>query len=129
MVSAENKKYVMAIYILMFVLVLPLVVQKWWNRSKKVTKDGISHQTMAIFYKGLSETTTIWELIQLVTSAVEFRNMKAATIWPRVLRVADQLILDIPQDGGNRAFELLWAHLLRVKLNAKEKAGTFHPAD
>lgn len=133
LVASGSSWYVVAVYILLFVLVLPIIVNRWWNASRGLTKDGIRQTTMAHFYKNLREDTAHpLRMLELMAGGAEFavfrklgpeQRSALRLLWDDLVRRADDLDFDLskPKIGeadawAEHAFVLLWAHLLRVRV-------------
>lgn len=74
LVESKNAFWVLALYGLGFGILIPLLVSRSWNSSKKYTKDKILQSTMAFFFKELKERQSIKDLAELVSMAHEFES-------------------------------------------------------
>jgi translocation protein SEC63 len=54
-VDPENKAAVLGVYAILFGLLLPYVVGRWWSKSKKFSKDGVLNYSMGLFVRELKE--------------------------------------------------------------------------
>ncbi|KAJ1914615.1 secretory subunit [Mycoemilia scoparia] len=74
LVEAHASPFVLGIYCLVFGFIMPFYVGRWWYRSSRFTKDGILHPTMATFFKNIRENISQRNLIEIITSAHEFKT-------------------------------------------------------
>lgn len=73
LVEAGSKHKVLALYTLIFGIILPLVISKWWTQSRTVTKDQILTGTMDRFAIEMRPGMKWTELLVLVSAALEFK--------------------------------------------------------
>lgn len=134
LVEKKNLLLVFGVYCFCFLFVLPLLIRRWWSRSSRFTKDGVTHLTMALFYKDLQSGMNFKKLLEVVSAALEFKD---AVVWDNSLdstaipALCSQLTLLIEEETSERClpskkytapycvktWSLLWAHCLRVPLN------------
>ena len=72
LVDSRNAFWVLALYGLGFGVLVPFLVSRSWNSSKKYTKDNILQSTMALFFKDLKPKMSMKELIEVLAQAEEF---------------------------------------------------------
>lgn len=72
LVDSKNAFWVLALYGLGFGVLVPFLVSRTWNSSKKYTKDNILQSTMALFFKDMKAKMSIKELAELIGQADEF---------------------------------------------------------
>lgn len=132
-VDAHNNIWVLGVYGVLFGLVLPYLVGKWWFGSRNRTKDGVQSNTATVLFKNTHEDSTPVSMVATLAkgAAVE----KPSTLKPlKALRteldalqkeVADLLGASaqgvferITKDGERGAFILLYAHLARIPISS-----------
>ncbi|KAI0057746.1 translocation protein sec63 [Artomyces pyxidatus] len=74
-VEAQNNIWVLGVYGLLFGVTLPALVGNWWFGSRKKTKDGVFAQTAANFFKSLTETSDLEEVVGVLGKADEWENI------------------------------------------------------
>ncbi|CCK72265.1 protein-transporting protein SEC63 KNAG_0J01840 [Huiozyma naganishii CBS 8797] len=88
LVDATSSPIIVTLYILSFVLVLPVIVSKWWSKTQSYTKKGIATKTASYFVDRLvnhkpSEIVTVALILKWLSHAEEFKqfypNLDAAT--------------------------------------------------
>ncbi|KAI8086319.1 Sec63 Brl domain-containing protein [Halteromyces radiatus] len=135
LVEGGNSKFVLAFYALAFGLGLPFYIARWWNNSRRQTKDKILNVTMGVFVKGLKENDGFKELIKVLSSAYEFQeNVGVRANEDQILKKVDLIIVDELESRFGEKYErldesvpvyrrkartLLYAYLLRIDLTAK----------
>lgn len=77
LVEGTNGNWVLLVYGIIFGLGLPYAVGRWWTRSKQYTKDLIENRTMALYFREIRETSTIRDLLEIISSSGEFQTMCA----------------------------------------------------
>ncbi|KAI8909214.1 Sec63 Brl domain-containing protein [Gorgonomyces haynaldii] len=75
LVQPENANLVLLVYGLVFGLGLPLVVARWWNKQKKVSKNTLLNITMTLFYKELRDDYNHRLVYDLLVKAPEFQHL------------------------------------------------------
>ncbi|KAI9028603.1 Sec63 Brl domain-containing protein [Hyaloraphidium curvatum] len=74
LVEAGARYKVLAVYGLIFGIILPVVVARWWQQSKTLTKDQILNETMAKFFREMKDNMKWNDLLILLSTAAEFRR-------------------------------------------------------
>jgi len=74
LVEAGSRYKVLALYGLVFGIILPLVVSRWWQQSKILTKDQILTGTMDRFAVELKPNMKWPDLLILLSIALEFKQ-------------------------------------------------------
>ena len=74
-VASSNGYYVLGLYGLLFGLLLPAFVGRWWYRSRKLTKEGIEIDTASRYFKAIKEDTKENEIVDILASSHEFEVM------------------------------------------------------
>lgn len=72
LVNSSNRIILLVLYCVAFGIGLPLLVKKWWGRSKIYTKSGLRHASMGMFFRELKENTTLKKLLEILANASEF---------------------------------------------------------
>ncbi|KAI0637606.1 DnaJ-domain-containing protein [Trametes polyzona] len=135
-VESGNNIWVLGAYGLIFGGALPAIVGRWWFGNREKTKDGVHTRSAAAFFKGLSEESGLddvasslgkafeWELPKSNLGKVDgelssLENKIKAELgdkWDELVKLAEAT----PKEHAirRRAFILLYAHLLRLKVYA-----------
>lgn len=79
LVDTSTSPFLVTIYILSFVLILPWIVSKWWAKTQSYTKKGVHTLTASYFVDRLvnykpSEVITIDLIIKWLSNAQEFKD-------------------------------------------------------
>jgi translocation protein SEC63 len=133
-VAEGNTYYVLAVYGLLFGILLPYFVGKWWYGTKKFTKDGVTYETAGKLFKEYDEFTDEEKLIEILTVGDEIKeitggvnekewvNGEDATIEKKLAQAGlpekEIKALDKYEGWRRRALGLLWAYLYRVDLGS-----------
>ncbi|KAJ3128168.1 secretory subunit [Nowakowskiella sp. JEL0407] len=135
LVNSSNSSLVLLVYALIFGVGLPVVVARWWYSSKNLTKDGILHPTMGRFYQELKDNITTRGLLDLLTIAEEFKEVKVDLKSPEVVKLTNAVEEKLNKTSGehfgrtnkygnipwsNKVLLLIYAHLLRVPIEIPE---------
>lgn len=85
-VSKENSGLVLAIYVGVFMVALPIVIGTWWYRSVKYSSANILLSTQQLYFYLISRmsTTPVKRLISILTCALEFTKEHSTGIKERV---------------------------------------------
>ncbi|OBZ91878.1 Translocation protein sec63 [Choanephora cucurbitarum] len=128
-----NGMLVLCFYAIAFGLGLPYSIAQWWYRSRRLTKDKILNKTMGLFVKGFKESDGFKDIIQVLSSAIEFKegintsdekalksinSAIAEELENRLGEKFDRLADTLPA-YQRKARTLIYAHLLRIDLLAK----------
>ncbi|KAI9303010.1 Sec63 Brl domain-containing protein [Cunninghamella echinulata] len=135
LVEGGNSKFVLLFYAIAFGLGLPYYIARWWNSSRRQTKDKILNSTMGVFVKGLKENDGFKEIIKVLSSAYEFQeNANYKKSEEEALKRIDNAIIDELENRFSEKYQrsddatpsyrrkartLLYAYLLRVDLTSK----------
>ncbi|KAH8555826.1 Sec63 Brl domain-containing protein [Umbelopsis sp. PMI_123] len=130
LIEGSNSYITLGFYGLLFGIFLPTHIARWWYRSRRLTKDRILNGTMALFFKELKENSTHRDLIDVLSTSVEFkekltvRPSDEANLVPIVSAVKEEM-----ENRYGQKFEkskrfsapycykvkvLIYAHLLRI---------------
>lgn len=143
-VEGKSSAWVLAAYGIVLGLGIPFIVGRWWFRQRRLTRDGILNGTAEIFFHSLRQDIDFLSIISLLASALEFESVLATKKVSKKQRKERQarieelekvleekrVALNIDESPtmrkdsrvivttavARRARALLWAHLLRVKL-------------
>ncbi|KAJ1967630.1 secretory subunit [Dispira parvispora] len=134
LVESHASPFVLGIYGLIFGLLMPLYVGRWWYRSMRYTKEGIYNKTMGHFFKELREGVNVLDMLELLTASTEFKqdpeyqltdeagafDELANRVKDEVERISGEVFersTKFPSDAAYRAKVLLYAHLYRIPLD------------
>ncbi|CAG8489397.1 13194_t:CDS:10, partial [Ambispora gerdemannii] len=133
LVEAKNNIFVLGIYGVVFGLLLPFFVGRWWYGSTGYTKDKIRTHTMAFYFKELREKSSVKHILELLSASVEFlelveqRPSDAAALSPVISSVKEELDRRFGEKFEKskkytapycqKANVLLHAYLLRIKIS------------
>ncbi|KAI5818681.1 Sec63 Brl domain-containing protein [Pyronema omphalodes] len=131
-VSEGNTYYVLMVYGLLFGILLPYTVGKWWYGTKKLTKDGVVVESAGKLFKEYDEDMDEAQLVRILTAGQEVKeitsgarekewaNSEDATIEKKLLaaglRPSQLGALEKYEGWRRRAITLLWAYLYRIDL-------------
>ncbi|PWN39598.1 hypothetical protein IE81DRAFT_294609 [Ceraceosorus guamensis] len=134
-VEAQNNVWVLGAYGLVFGLLLPYLVARWWYGSRARTKDGIINHTAQNFFQHLREDTPPARVLALIAISEEFVDPKLEKRGKDVneaelARVEKQVRSELEAFGSRwglieefrtqsirKTLVLLYAYLLRVPIN------------
>lgn len=73
-VESQNSVFVMGIYMLIFMVILPIVVGVWWNRSIKYSKEEVLINTTQLYYYFFNKTPNMQmkRVILILSGSFEF---------------------------------------------------------
>jgi translocation protein SEC63 len=72
-VESSNGYYVLGLYGLLFGVLLPAFVGRWWYRSRNLTKEGIETETAAKYLRAVKEHSNELDVIDMLASSHEFQ--------------------------------------------------------
>lgn len=75
-VAGQNNIWVLGAYGLMFGILLPYMVARWWYGSRARTKDGLILSTAQTFFQHLKEDTPAPRIIALLAISEDFEDKK-----------------------------------------------------
>lgn len=74
--SSKHSKFVLLVYFIALVIALPVGIYRWWNRVKSTDPQGISIQSMQIYYQLLAaEFIAPKFLIEILSLAIEYSGL------------------------------------------------------
>jgi len=114
LVSSGNGLFMLALYCLAFGIGLPLLVKTWWSRSKSLTKDGLMHESMALFYREMKESASPKKLMEVLAQASEFQGLDISIStdeWDF------EPLKKSVQPSAAQVYAALWAHTHGIELN------------
>ncbi|KAH9814020.1 Sec63 Brl domain-containing protein [Melampsora americana] len=134
-VESQNNVYVIGIYGLVFGLLLPWFVGKWWHGSRKFTKDQVRNESAALYFTNLTEDTQFSHAIEVLSASEELKllHQRNAKLYESkdFQRLEDQVktalfnLTGEKLDGKlynngekyvRRTAILLYAHMLRIPI-------------
>lgn len=133
LVSNNNTLWVLGFYCAAFGILLPWLVARSWNSSKKYTKNKIMHTTMVTFYREMKPVMSLKATLELLCMADEFSPNEFP--WSASYSEADLIAFvskhqdssdkfasrfddenaDLPA-WSRKVFTLLYAHVHRIRL-------------
>ncbi|CAH7684565.1 Sec63 Brl domain-domain-containing protein [Phakopsora pachyrhizi] len=135
-VESQNHGYVIGFYGIVFGLMLPYFVAKWWHGSRRFTKDLVMNDSAAIYFLNLTENTKFSGAVEVLSASLEFKALESKNL--KVFnrkdfkKLEDQVITTLFNstgeklkgklyDGGERYVErtavLIYAHLFRIPIS------------
>jgi len=133
MVDDKNSIFVLGIYVLIFMIIMPTVVGLWWYKSIKYTSDKVFMNTVILYRAFLIKSPSILakRALMILASSFEFDRSQNPEMIDRESDSTEirQLAKDLPHlQEKNRepplcypfsikARALLQAHLSRLELN------------
>ncbi|OBZ66644.1 Translocation protein sec63 [Grifola frondosa] len=134
-VESGNNIWVLGAYGLIFGGALPALVGRWWFGNRQKTKDGVNALSAAAFFKGLTEESSMDEVVGSLGKTFEWEHPtkkskeehelvdlekqikeKLDLKWSELTKLAEAL--PGKHENRRRAFILLYAHLLRISLQS-----------
>ncbi|KAG9307026.1 hypothetical protein G9A89_003077 [Geosiphon pyriformis] len=125
LVESKNNIFVLGVYGIVFGILLPFFVGRWWYSSNGYTKDKIRTHTMALFFKELRDKSSTKHILELLSASMEFlelveqRPSDALVLPPIVSSIKDELDRRFGErfdKSKKKANALLHAHLLRINV-------------
>ncbi|KAF0493523.1 Sec63-domain-containing protein [Gigaspora margarita] len=136
LVEARNSPIVLGIYAVVFGLLLPFYVGRWWYSSSSYTKNGIRTHTMDLYFRDLRPNSNVRQIIDLLSASIEFKELVEqrpidnARLSPVISSIKEELEKRFGEKYEKsrrynapycqKAHALLYAHLLRVNINDKD---------
>jgi len=131
-VKGRNRMFVLAGYGLVFGAMLPALVGRWWFGNREKTKDGVSAQSAAAYFKTLGEDSGIEDVVGSLGKSFGWERSKfkahfaadidaldksikeklGETKWDSLKKLAE--VMPGEHAARRQAFVLLYAHLLRI---------------
>ncbi|KAI8791769.1 translocation protein SEC63 homolog [Biomphalaria glabrata] len=133
-VERENSMWVLAVYGLVFMIILPIVVGVWWYRSIKFSGDQVLLETSRIYYFFISRTPNmiLKRAVEVLGSSCEFDRMHNAEIIERPtdneeLPALIKQLQNVKEKNRERSYciktrALILAHFQRLPLNKETLA-------
>lgn len=135
-VSEGGSYYVLAVYGLLFGILLPYTVGRWWYGTKKHTRDGVLMESAGSLFRTYDENTDEKKLVSILTVGEEMKQVtggkrekewigsEEATIEKKIREagVPERELAALQELDGwqRRACGLLWAYLYRVDLGSEK---------
>ncbi|TGJ67743.1 secretory subunit [Orbilia oligospora] len=125
-IADGSKYYVLAFYGVMFGMVLPYYVGKWWYGTKKYTKDGVLMETAGRLFKAFEEDCDEKKAIEVLSAGGLEKFQKDEKNFEGQEHIIESAIKNkVPigvmktlekMDGWKRkTYGLLWAYMTRTK--------------
>ncbi|KAH7904234.1 translocation protein sec63 [Hygrophoropsis aurantiaca] len=127
-IEGKNNIWVLGVYGIVFGGALPALVGRWWFGSRRRTKDGIQASTAASFFKSLTETSGMNDIVGTLGKAYNLETPLAPGAYQSDMKKLDKEIdsklgqewRDVKKLTGTgvekTALTLLYAHFLRLPL-------------
>ena len=77
-VESSNGYYMLGLYGLLFGVLLPAIVGRWWYGSRSLTKEGIETETAARYFQTVKETTRESDVVDILASSHEYELVTLA---------------------------------------------------
>jgi len=78
-VESSNGYFVLAFYGLLFGVLLPAIVGRWWYGSRKLTKEGIETETAARYFRAVKENMTEYDVVDVLATSKEFERASTSS--------------------------------------------------
>ncbi|CAG8712974.1 12462_t:CDS:10 [Cetraspora pellucida] len=97
LVEARNSPIVLGIYGVVFGLLLPFYVGRWWYSSSSFTKNGIRTHTMDLYFRDLRANSNCRQILDLLSASIEFKELVEqrptdnAKLSPIITSIKDEL--------------------------------------
>lgn len=131
-VEKENSVFVLLVYVLMLMIVLPVCVRIWWSNSSKYGDFKVLIDTSQLFFYYLNKSPHMMlrRVVMIICASYEYEKSHNSEIQDRPEYNVDipKLMKEIPYLATNnrerplcfeysiKARTLLYAHLLRIPL-------------
>ncbi|OAX33624.1 hypothetical protein K503DRAFT_869439 [Rhizopogon vinicolor AM-OR11-026] len=131
-IEGKNNIWVLGVYGILFGGALPTLVGRWWFGHRQKTKDGINVKTAAAFFKALTESSGMKEVVGVLGKAYRWETTwagKATGLQDLEKDINEKIgdqwreVKELVATGGKcegteeRALVLLYAHFLRLDIN------------
>lgn len=74
-VESTNGYFLLAFYGLLFGVLMPAIVGKWWYGSRNLTKEGIETETAARYFKAVKENSRENDIVNMLAASHEFEKV------------------------------------------------------
>lgn len=73
----QHSVFAVFAYVLGFMVILPLIVARWWSRAKSVTRSDVYKRTVSTFFKDRKSVISenVYSVYQLISGAEEFESI------------------------------------------------------
>jgi len=79
-VESSNGYFVLAFYGLLFGVLLPAIVGRWWYGSRNLTKEGIETETAARYFRAVKENITEHDVVDILATSKEFERVSTVLL-------------------------------------------------
>lgn len=132
-VAEGNTYYVLAVYGILFGILLPYTVGKWWYGSRRYTRDGVRTESAGRLFTAYTEETDEKQMVETLSLGEELKEIfddeskwgaqdEAAVerkIGPFIGEKALKKVQSL-EGWKRRALGLLWAFLYRIDLESEK---------
>jgi translocation protein SEC63 len=74
-VESSNGYYVLASYGILFGVLMPAIVGRWWYGTRSLTKEGIEAETATRYFRAVKENGNEGDVINMLASSHEFEKV------------------------------------------------------
>ena len=138
MVESQNSIFVLGFYVLVFMVIMPIIVGVWWNRSIKYSKEQVLLHTTQLYYHFLGKTPNmvVKRALMILSASFEFSRDYTTKVrapapsdnveLPELMRTLERF--SVTENSKERpmnfpysvkARTLMYCHLCRVDLPSK----------
>ncbi|CAM0136749.1 unnamed protein product [Umbelopsis sp. WA50703] len=133
LVEGSNSYITLSFYGLLFGILLPYNIARWWYRSRRLTRDRILNGSMTTYFKELKENSSYRDLMDILSASAEFkenipiRPSDEANLVPVITAVKEEMDRRFGQKFEkskrysapycHKVNVLLHAHLLRIDVS------------
>jgi len=70
-VESRNGYYVLGLYGILFGVLLPAIVGRWWYGSRNLTKEGIETETATRYFRSIKENANLHDMVDVLSTSHE----------------------------------------------------------
>lgn len=74
-VESSNGYYVLASYGILFGVLMPAIVGRWWYGTRNLTKEGIETETASRYFRAVKEDGDENDVVDILASSREFEKV------------------------------------------------------
>eukprot|EP00388_Colpodella_angusta_P022810 GDKJ01058316.1.p1 GENE.GDKJ01058316.1~~GDKJ01058316.1.p1 ORF type:complete len:652 (+),score=196.09 GDKJ01058316.1:36-1991(+) len=76
LVAEENQIFVLLTFFTVLLIIVPMIVLSYWQKTKKYHSNGLQHETMNIHARLITKETKGFDFPQFLAASAESRDMK-----------------------------------------------------
>ncbi|KAM3584756.1 secretory subunit, variant 2 [Umbelopsis sp. WA50703] len=126
LVEGSNSYITLSFYGLLFGILLPYNIARWWYRSRRLTRDRILNGSMTTYFKELKENSSYRDLMDILSASAEFkenipiRPSDEANLVPVITAVKEEMDRRFGQkfEKSKRQYSAPYCHKVNVLLHA-----------